>query len=348
MRICYFGFYGKNSSRNKTFIAALHQAGYEVEEIHSGSRKGLTKYLYLSHKLYKSRNRFDAIVVGFPGQQVAILARLIYHGPIFFNALLSQYDSVVGDRKEISKWHPYAWYLWIVDYVSGHTSTKVILDCDAYAQYYGSTFNIPSDKFVRIFQSADELRLKILDIPENIFEVHYYSTFLPSHGTDIIVRAAALVRDDNIRFIFSGDGPCRSSDEILAKNIGADNIRFISRLNTMDELNRFICSSWVSLGLFSPSSKADRAIATKVFEALYCARPIITAATTGTRELLTDNVDAMLCVPNNPKDLARKLRQLKKDNVLRIRIAKHGHSTYLKHASINVAVKKITAMIGNR
>lgn len=345
MRICYFGFYAPKHSRNTTFIEALHKAGHSVEEINSGTRGGIAKYVYLARQLRKRRAEFDAVVVGFPGHQAAIIARLVYRGPVLLNALLSLHDAVVGDRREVSVWHPYARYLWFVDYVASRAADVTILDCEAYITYWMRTYGVPHARFARVFLSADEERLSPLELSEEPLTVHYYSSFIPSHGTDTIVRAAALVKNDGITFVLSGDGPCRARDAALAQELGADNVSFVPRLPNLEALNRFINSSWVSLGLFSASAKADRAIANKVVEALYCGRPVITAATSGTKELLTDGKDAFLCLPDSPESLAEKLRLAKQDDALRQRVAAEGKKTYDTRASLACAGRELTKAI---
>jgi glycosyltransferase involved in cell wall biosynthesis len=77
-------------------------------------------------------------------------------------------------------------------------------------------------------------------------------------------------------------------------------------------------------------------IPNKVFQALACARPVITADTDAARELLTDGVDALLVPPGDPHALAESVRALATDADLAERLAAAGRATYEDQASEDV------------
>jgi len=59
-----------------------------------------------------------------------------------------------------------------------------------------------------------------------------------------------------------------------------------------------------ALGIFGTGAKAARVIPNKVFQALACARPVVTADTPAARELLTHEIDALLVPPGDGSALA--------------------------------------------
>ena len=98
MRVCYFGIYNKDYSRNRILIGGLRQNNVEVSECYS-SKKGIFKYLDLAIKHWKIRNKYDVLIVGFPGYQVVPLARFLTKKRLIFDAFSSLYDSMALDRK---------------------------------------------------------------------------------------------------------------------------------------------------------------------------------------------------------------------------------------------------------
>src|SRR4029453_14248254 len=72
-----------------------------------------------------------------------------------------------------------------------------------------------------------------------------------------------------------------------------------------DELRRASCA----LGIFGTSAKAARVIPNKVFQALACGTPVVTADTPAARELLRDGVSALLVPPGDPQALASAVRR---------------------------------------
>src|SRR5204862_3717791 len=89
------------------------------------------------------------------------------------------------------------------------------------------------------------------------------------------------------------------------------------------ELNRAGCA----LGIFGTSGKAARVIPNKVFQALACGTPLVTADTPAARELLTDGESALLVPPGDPKALAETLRRVVRDPELALRLSTCGLAT---------------------
>jgi glycosyltransferase involved in cell wall biosynthesis len=91
-----------------------------------------------------------------------------------------------------------------------------------------------------------------------------------------------------------------------------------------------------ALGIFGRSEKAARVIPNKVFQALACARPVITADTVGARELLTNGADALLVPPGDPAALAEAVRRVATDEALAPRLGDAGRETFEARASEEV------------
>ena len=95
-------------------------------------------------------------------------------------------------------------------------------------------------------------------------------------------------------------------------------------------------SSLCALGIFGTSPKAARVIPNKVFQAIACGTPVITADTPAARELLTDGESALLVPPGDPEALAAALRRAAEDRDLLTRIGAGGRQAYERHASEDV------------
>ena len=76
MKICYFGIFDENYNRNKVIIQGLRENGVEIIYCQS-DKKGIAKYFDLSQKHQRIKNDYEAMIVGFPGWTMMILARLL-------------------------------------------------------------------------------------------------------------------------------------------------------------------------------------------------------------------------------------------------------------------------------
>lgn len=344
MTVGYFGNYNPDHPRNKIFLKCLKAAGFNIIEINHRD-PGLLKYASLIRDLRRRRREIDILMVGFPGQQAMIVAKIFFRKPIIFNALLSLYDAVISDRKRYSRFSFRALYFWLLDYMTFRLPDILLFDCNAYINYVAEEFGVARNKCKRIFLGADEGVFQPLDIPEKPFEIHYYSSFIPTHGVDTIVKAAKILENEGIRFVLSGRGQCYADTLRLAKELSVKNVEFINRLANIPELNEFINSSWITLGIFGQRPRTDRIIASKVFEALACARPVITARTAAGEELLADSESAIFVRRNDSQDLAEKILKLKTNEGLRRTIANGGRAQYDDFASMRVIAKELKNVV---
>lgn len=344
--VAYFGNYDPGVPRNLIFIKCLRSAGYDVLEINCRDH-GFKKYIRLVKELLRQRKRIDYLLVGFPGQSAVIVAKMFFRGPIIFNALLSLYDAMIIDRRVYSRFSPRALYFWLLDFFSVRLVDCLILDCNAYIDFFVKKFKAKRSKFKRIFLGANEDVFEPLPTEESTSEIHYYSSFLPSHGTDIIIKAAKILEKENIKFVISGRGQCYQRDLRLTQKLQIKNLDFIGPFKDANQLNKFINSSFVCLGLFGSTAKTKRAIASKVFEAICCARPVVTSSFSATSELLEDKESVLLVKPNSPEDLADKIRLLKIDKELRKKIALNGRKVYEQKASFRVISRQLKNILNS-
>jgi glycosyltransferase involved in cell wall biosynthesis len=346
LTVCYFGIYHPGHPRNSVFLRSLKKAGFNVIEINNRS-DGVKKYWNLARELWRNRKKIDVVLVGFPGQQAVFIAKLIFRGPVIFNPLLSLHDAIIGDRKSFSRWSIRALYFWLLDFFSVHLADHVIHDHKTHVEYFSKTFKLRKSKTSVIYMGADEELFQPLSLPEKKYEIHYYSSYIPVHGTDTIIRAAKILENDGITFVISGRGQCYADDRKLADELDVRNVEFTERLKSKEELNQFINSSWISLGLLAWVPRTPRSIASKVFEAMCCGRPIVTAYTKAGAELLKDKESVLFVEPKNPKDLAEKILLLKSDDALRMKIAKGARQAYEEHTSFDVITSQLKNVIVN-
>ena len=204
MTICYFGIYQKDYPRNNILIEGLRQNGVKVLECQDRSR-GLKKYWNLFRKHNKIKRQYDVMIVGFSGQLIMFLAKIISRKPIILDTFVSLYDTAVFDRQTCGFKSIKARYFYFLDKYSCKLADKCLLDTNEHINYFVKTFNLPKDNFARILVGSNN---KIFyprdDVKKNTdkFLVHFHGYIVPFHGVEYIVKAAKLLENENILFRF--------------------------------------------------------------------------------------------------------------------------------------------------
>jgi glycosyltransferase involved in cell wall biosynthesis len=178
------------------------------------------------------------------------------------------------------------------------------------------------------FVGADEPLFRPGWHPPEPFHVLFVGKLIPLHGLEKILAAAALVPE--VPFVIAGEG--QLSPLLRDRPANVEHVPWIAYDGLPEAYRRAGCA----LGIFGTGEKAARVIPNKVFQALACARPVVTADTPAARELLTDGSDAILVPPGDPEALAGAVRRLAADDALAERVARAGRETYEANASEDV------------
>lgn len=324
MKICYFGIYNKDYSRNQILISGLRANGIEVIEC-SSDLSGIKKYFDLIKKHWKIRKDYDKMIVGFPGQQVMILAKFLTSKPIIFNVFVSLYDSVVLDRQELKPNSIKAKYFWFLDWLSSHLADKIILDTNNHIDYFVKNFNLNRDKFIRVFVGSND---KVLfpvaskEKQDDCFLVHFHGSMVPLQGVKYILGAVRLLEKENVRFNIIGTKIKNNNNQDEYKNVNfIDNVPY-------EKLKNYMAQADLCLGVFGDTKKAKRIIPNKVYEAIACAKPVITGDSGAITELFIENESITTCKFADEKDLAKKILNLKSNKDLRDKISQNAFSLF--------------------
>jgi glycosyltransferase involved in cell wall biosynthesis len=180
MKVCYFGTYDVEQSRNNVIIQGLRQNGVEVVECHARLwrntadkirsvkgglfnpgllRRALGSYLRLL-KRYAKIGDYDIMVVGYAGHFDLFLAKLLTifaRKPLVFDALLSLTETIVEDRGLVPRSSLLPRLVYLVDKYSCHLADLVLLDTEAHVRHFHRDFGVRLDKLRWVPVGADEI-----------------------------------------------------------------------------------------------------------------------------------------------------------------------------------------------
>ena len=350
MRVLYFGTYERDYPRNAQVISCLRRAGVEVLERHipvwDGQRhkfslgaRGLARTVMAEARLaVGSAADADIVLVGYPGHVDMLAARRVARGrPIVFNPLVSLEDTMVGDRGLMKAGSLPARIMRFVDRTAFRSADLVVADTAAHARYFVEQYELRDERVAVCFAAAEDRLFTPGPRNGESFHALFVGKLIPLHGLETILAAAALCPDIEFRVVGSGQ-----LDGLLSNR--PTNVSW-ERWVEYERLPDLYRSAGCALGIFGTTEKALRVIPNKAFEAIACGAPLVTADTPAARELLTDERDSLLVPPGDPGALAKAVRRLAADPVLRSEIAARGRSTYETYATEEVLGRQWRALL---
>ena len=349
MKILFLSGREPSYVRNAMILKCLRKNGAEVIDCSDSSATYPARFFkVIRNFLLQKKQGFDSVFVGFFGQPLVPLVRMLCGRRIVFDAFLSSYDTMCFDRKRFRPDSPAGRFFFRLDRYSCQVADAVLLDTRAHIEYFTETFGLPREKFHRLLVGADE---SIFYPREKVrvekFTVFYCSSFLPLHGAQYVIQAAALLRaEKEIEFVVVGRGMEHGKAVELAGRLGADNVRFVDWL-PYRQLPLEIAQADLCLGgHFSDIDKAKRVIAGKSYQFIAMKKPVILGDCRGNRELFTDRVNALLVGMADAEALARGIVELKEDAPLRERIAEGGYRTFREQCDTAAIARELARVLG--
>ena len=319
-------------------ISCLRRAGADVREHHvstwSAEHKwaaGLGAAARLAVAETKLLRRppqdFDALIVGYPGHFDLPAAHRAARGrPIVFNPLVSLADTFVADRARFAPGSAAARALHWIDRRSFRAADVVVADTEANAERFAELAQLPRARVRVCLVGAEERFFHPPWAPRDDFL--FVGKLIPLHGLETILAAARLVPDLHLTVAGSGQ-----LEHVLRDR--PENVRWVPWID-YDKLGDAYRRARCALGIFGTSEKAARVIPNKVFQALACGTPVITADTPAARELLVDGESALLVPPGDAEALAEALRRTASDETLLEHVAAGGQAAYRARATEDV------------
>jgi glycosyltransferase involved in cell wall biosynthesis len=359
LRVCYFGTYRAGYTRNQIILKGLqaqpdvavhvchvplwHGIEDRVQQASGGWRNprfwgrvaGAYRRLMQAHAAAPA---YDVMLIGYPGQFDAYLGRRLAHSrgkPVALDILMSLH--LVAEERGLVAAHPATGaLLFRLERGGLRRPDLLIAENAAYGGYIADKYDLPRERFRYVPHGADEtvFHPRPLRPPDDHFRVTYHGGYLPSHGMDTILGAAALLRDrPDVCFHFYGSGPEKARIVRQAAEMGLPNVTFHGFVS-QDELLDGLATAHVCLGVFGTTRQANFTVQNKVWEGLAMGRPVISGDSPTIRAALADGQEVYLIPRNDPQALATGLSDLWANSERREAIAAAGHARYLAEHSI--------------
>jgi glycosyltransferase involved in cell wall biosynthesis len=328
-RLLFFGGYDPSYPRNAIIRKGWLKCGLSLAECRVDSRlKVHLRYPALLWRYLRMRDPARVIFVpDFRHKDVPLAWALARLGArrLVFDPLVSRYETRVLDREDAARGSPQAAHNRNIDRLSMALPDVVLADTEAHADYYRQELSVPAGKLRVLPVGFDEelFRPAPLPPPGPALRVLFYGTYLPLHGVETIVEAAAILRGPSISFTLVGEGQTLARVKEKAAARAAGTIVFRAPVPPA-RLAGVIEESDVVLGVFGTTPKTGRVVPNKVFQALAVGRPVVTADTPAIRELFERNVHLATVPAGDARSLAGVLEKLAADRAFGRELAETG------------------------
>lgn len=347
MRILYLTGREQTYTRNQVLCNALGRLG-TVDAFPDRSRgsialRSLRAAAWGLRQL--RRESYDLVFVGFYGHLIMQALRTRRTPPILFDAFVSTYDTLISDRRQAGPRSPLAWAALALDRSACRAATRVLLDTPLQQDYFQRHLGVSPNKLDWLPVGCEEAIFQPAPPPppRERTQVLYYCTYLPLHGAERVVEAAAILREELVTFHLVGAGPLLAQTQQLARELNLSNLAFLPPLG-LSELAQAIHGADICLGgHFGSSEKAGRVVPGKLYQIQASQRALVAGDTPANRAYLTEERDALFCPPQDAAALAAAIRRLHRAPLLRQQLALNGLEVFRREAS----EAAITARLGS-
>jgi glycosyltransferase involved in cell wall biosynthesis len=359
LRVCYFGTYRANYSRNQIMIEGLRRNGVEVVECHEPLWHGIEDRVQVASggwknptfvwRLVKAYCRllirywrigdYDVLVVGYPGQLDVFLARVLswlQRKPMAWDIFMSIYLIALERGIERQSWLGVR-LLHRLEWLACRLPDRLIQDTDAYVSWFQRTYDVAPQRFRLVPTGADDRVFHPMEnrrAGDDTFRVLYYGTFIPNHGVEYIVEAAQLLADKpEIQFELIGQGPDKEKAVQMARWQTPSNIAFVDWLDRAT-LVTHIADADICLGAFGTTPQSQMTVQNKIYECMAMAKPVITGDSSAVRQSLVHGEHAYMVPRADGAALANAILLLQDDPDLCRSIAEQGHRVFRAHYTL--------------
>jgi len=265
----------------------------------------------------------------------AVIGKLL-RKKIIVDYYISQYDTLVNDRKLFSKDSLRGKLALFKDRSLLKIADIVIFLNEAESAYYQKVAGINASSATdRIIPLCIDYKRELFQKEHQeseFFNVCWWGTYIPLHGLENLIKAFSHVRNDKAKLYIFGDSDEKAAPYVsLIETLGLSD-RVIVRNDcsfSNGKLAPFLKQNCdLAIGNFGSSDKAKTVLVNKLVDALSLGIPCLTMKTSATAELIADN-EGLIIVDPTPEGIACQIEKYAHDRPALQAIGQAGKAKYL-------------------
>ncbi len=209
--------------------------------------------------------------------------------------------------------------------------------------------SIPDEKIVVIPNGANtdlfkpmhqEKAKKELKLEEKKNYICFVGNLAPWQGVEFLIQSAPLILKESThtKFLIIGDGPMKEELIDLAEQMAVSDKFIFTGVVPYEEVPKYINASDICVVYKKPLKSGYSPL--KLYEYMACEKPVIASRVEGF-EILEENHAGILVEPENPKELAKAIIKLLKDERLRRELGENGRKYVTKNHSWEAVARRV-------
>jgi len=328
-------------SRNRFHRKALKKR-FKYTECISNGKTYTTRIASILMRLPFQIFNKDFYFVSYMGHFLVLFIRLFTKKPIVFDFYLSIFDMMCNDRKVFTPESFLGKLTYWIEKKSLEKADYIIVDTQKLIDTLSTMYHVDKDKFVRVPLTINEENV----IPQKVarykerFTVLYVGSYIPLHGTEVILEAAKILkeRNEDIFILMIGKGPDLEKCQTLAEKYHLNNIEFKGFM-TLEELNYYYNATDINLGLFNTGERANSVVLNKTNDSFRVGKPHLTLKTDAMQEAFIDNQDIFYVKDIKPETLSNRIIEIKNNPELVKLVGKNALISYDNKLSNGKAIQ---------
>lgn len=217
-----------------------------------------------------------------------------------FTVFAHAYDIFTKENDQINK----------IDEISNSKYCKAIFTLSNFHKNYLLARGVDEEKIIITKQAVSYEIVPIKEKDHKIKKIVSVSRFVEKKGLDVLIDSAKLLENENYEFHIYGYGPLEEKlkDQII--KLDCNNISVEGALDPNEVKNVLMDADLV----VSPCKIAKNGdmdgFPTVIFESMAVGTPILTTSVSAIPEIVKDEINGFITVPDNPKIFAEKIRDI--------------------------------------
>ncbi|MGI9108050.1 MAG: glycosyltransferase family 4 protein [Pyrinomonadaceae bacterium] len=234
----------------------------------------------------------------------------------------------------------------VADCVVG-TTDAIVDECVSRGAAREKTFLMPNGADLDLFRPLPRDNPTAGEYPfGERFVVMYSGLFGIKHGLEVLLEAAALLREHKeIVFFLLGGGARRDALLEQVKELNLDNVIFGGE-RRVEDVPSLIARADVCFAAVRPEPYPKKVISVKIFEYLACEKPVVGALSGESARVLAESGGGIVVAPGDARAIADAILELYPDPERRTVMGRTGHLYVEEHYSRSAWAARLERRIG--